>query len=115
MKKILALLVLMPLASFAQTIHSDYQDGKIWFKLTNEVRVAQPLKEDPYKIPVQSIPGLSQIAAKYEVTNLSKPFYAAKNSEILQRTYLIEFNDFQQIDGFINDPKALKGVEYAEH
>ena len=114
MKKLLALLAFIPFGLFAQTVHVNYQDGKIWFKLDNEVRILQPLKENPSKIPVQSIPGLDQVVSKYGFINLSKPFAAAKNSEILQRTYLLEFSSVQDIEKCIRDLENLKGVEYAE-
>jgi len=119
MKKLLALLVpiaigMIPVGLFAQTAHVNYQDGKIWFKLDNEVRISQPLKENPAKIPLQSIPGLEQIASKYGFVNLSKPFAAAKNSEILQRTYLLEFSSIQDVEKCIRELENLRGIEYAE-
>ncbi|MDF3028057.1 MAG: Thermitase [Fluviicola sp.] len=114
MKKLLSLLAFIPFGLFAQTVHVNYQDGKIWFKLDKEVRILQPLKENPSKIPVQSIPGLNQVVSKYGFINLSKPFAAAKNSEILQRTYLLEFSSIQDIEKCIKDLENLKGVEYAE-
>ncbi len=114
MKKLLALLALIPLGLFAQSVHVNYQDGKIWFKLTSEVRILQPLKENPAKIPVRSIPGLESLVSKYGFVNLSKPFAAAKNSEVLQRTYLLEFSSIQQVDQCIKDLENLQGVEYAE-
>lgn len=119
MKKLLALLVpiaigIIPFGLFGQTAHVDYQDGKIWFKLDNTVRISQPLKENPGKIPLQSIPGLSQIASKYGFINLSKPFAAAKNSDILQRTYLLEFSSVPDVERCIKELESLKGVEYAE-
>ncbi len=119
MKKLLALLVpivigMIPFGLFGQTAHADYQDGKIWFKLDNTVRISQPLKENSGKIPLQSIPGLSQIASKYGFINLSKPFAAAKNSEILQRTYLLEFSSVPDVEKCIKELESLKGVEYAE-
>jgi PKD repeat protein len=114
MKKLLTLLAIIPLGLIAQTVHLNYQDGKIWFKLNNSVRISQPLKENPQRIPVQSIPGLELIASKYGFTNLSKPFAAARNSEVLQRTYLLEFSSIQDVDRCIRDLENLKGVEYAE-
>ena len=114
MKKLLALLALLPFGLFAQTVDVNYQDGKIWFKLDNKLRIFQPLKENPGKIPLESIPGLSQIASKYGFLNLSKPFAAAKNSEILQRTYLLELSSIQDVERCIKELTGLKGVEYAE-
>lgn len=114
MKKLLTLLAFIPIGLIAQTVHLNYQDGKIWFKLDNSVRISQPLNENSKRIPVQSIPGLELIASKYGFTNLSKPFAAAKNSEVLQRTYLLEFSSIQNVDRCIKDLENLKGVEYAE-
>lgn len=114
MKKLLVLFALIPLGLFAQNAHVNYQDGKIWFKLDDAIRISASLKEDPFKIPMQSIPGLEQIVSKYGFVNLSKPFYAAKNSKILQRTYLLEFSAIQDVDKCIRELENLKGMEYAE-
>lgn len=114
MKKLLSLLALIPLGLFAQNVHVNYQDGKIWFKLNDEIRISASLKENPSKIPVQSIPGLEQIVSKYGFVNLSKPFYAATGSKILQRTYLLEFSAVQDVERCIKDLQAMKGMDYAE-
>lgn len=114
MKKLLAILMLLPFGLLAQSIHTNYQDGKIWFKLNNEVRVSSSLQENSRKIALQTVPGLSKIATKYGFVNLSKPFAAAKNSSTLQRTYLLEISSFAEIDECIKELEQLFGVEYAE-
>ncbi len=114
MKKILTLLLLIPFGIVAQTAFRDYQDGKIWFKMTNEARINLSLDENPHKLPIDAIPSLSNLASKYGISNLSKPFFAAKNSPILQRTFLVEFNQINNVEAFIKELSQIKGVEYAE-
>lgn len=105
---------MIPSTFFAQTVHSNYLDGKIWFKVKNDAKIQNSLTEDPKKINLEIIKGFTQIANKYNTTNLSKPFFAAKNSNILQRVFLIEFNDIQKVDLFIRELEALNLIEYAE-
>ena len=114
MRKLLLTLMLLPLFSFGQTVKAEFQDGKLWFKLTNEARVSSSLKEDPASISIYSIPGLPEIVQKYGDVKLSKPFHAAKNSIVLQRTYLLEFTDVANIDKLLREMQDLKGLEYAE-
>ena len=114
MRKLLLTLMLLPLFSFGQTVKAEFQDGKLWFKLTNEARVSSSLKEDPASISIYSIPGLPEIVQKYGGVKLSKPFHAAKNSIVLQRTYLLEFTDVANIDKLLREMQDLKGLEYAE-
>lgn len=114
MRKLLALLALLPFGLLAQTFHPHFQDGKIWFKLTNEVRLSNALTENPYKLPFETVPGLKNLVQKYGCTNLSKPFFAAKTSPILQRTFLIEFTQINQVEALIRDLESMSGVEYAE-
>ncbi len=106
--------LLFPLISLAQSFNSDYQDGKIWFKLSNETRFELELNQNPEKLPLTAIPGFQQIASKYGATNLSKPFHIAKQSKELQLTFEVEFTDFTKVEQFIKELSALKNVEYAE-
>jgi PKD repeat protein len=114
MKKLLLALLLLPLFSFAQSAQVEFQEGKLWFKMTNEARIAMPLTEDPTNISPTTIPGLDAIAYKYGATRLSKPFAAAKNSVILQRTFLLEFTDVAHTADLIKELQLLNGLEYAE-
>ncbi|MBI3239747.1 MAG: S8 family serine peptidase [Flavobacteriia bacterium] len=114
MKKLLLALLLFPFFSFSQGAQVEFQDGKIWFKMTNEARIALPLIEDPTNISPLTIPGFDAIAHKYGATRLSKPFAAAKNSVILQRTFLLEFTDLSHTVELIKELQLMNGVEYAE-
>jgi len=114
MRKLLLALLLLPVIAFGQQAKAEFQDGKIWFKLSNETRISSSLEENPAAISIYAVPGLASIVEKYGVTNLSKPFAAAKTSIVLQRTYLLEFTAVQDVEKLIRDLQSLKGVEYAE-
>lgn len=111
--KLLFALVAFPIWAFSQT-SPLFQDGKIWFKVTNEMRISYALKEDPNAISVKSIPGLESIVQDYGFIRLSKPFHAAKNSVVLQRTYLLEFSDVARTEELIRKLEGMKHMEYAE-
>lgn len=113
-KLLLALLLFLPLSIFAQTQSPIFQDGKIWFKLKNDVRLYATIEQDPGKIPFSSIPGFEEFTNKYGVTNLSKPFFMAKTSVELQQTYLVKFSNYSMVEDFVKDLASLKIVEYAE-
>ncbi len=116
MKKILLAVVAMCFAmtSFAQSNQADYQDGKIWFRLNKDYKINRSLNEDPNNLPIATIPFMTGIAKNHQVTNLSRPFHAAKTSESLQRTYLLEFSDYSQVAGIINELKLTGQIDYAE-
>ena len=97
----LFLIFLFPLISFTQSFNSDYQDGKIWFKLSNETRFELELNQNPEKLPLTTIPGFQLIASKYGATNLAKPFHIAKQSKELQLTFEVTFTDFSKVEQFI--------------
>lgn len=101
-------------SSFAQTISPDYQDGKIWFRIKSDYRTIHNLTEDPYKLPISTIPFLDKIGESHHFTNLSRPFFTAKTSVELQRVYLLEFSDFGQVDNIIKQMSATGFVDYAE-
>ena len=115
MKRILiAAILLFSFKGFAQTISPDYQDGKIWFRLKQDYRTDRALSEDPNKLPIGTISFLEGIGKMHSFTNLSQPFHAAKNSIELQRTFLLQFSDFAQVDVIINQMKATGNIDYAE-
>lgn len=113
MKNLLLLLMVVPFSLFSQS-NVLFQDGKIWFKVTDEMRISASLDENPQRISPQTIPGLESVVMDYGFVNLSKPFYAAKNSTVLQRTYLLEFTDVARTEELIRRLEQVKNMEYAE-
>ncbi len=116
MKKLLlaAIIALSPFIGVAQSSQPVYQDGKIWFRVKDDVRIVASLNENPLNLAVGSLPFLVPISKTHMVTKLSKPFYAAKTSPILQRTYLLEFGDYNSALTIIDELKASKQIVYAE-
>src|ERR1041385_5015433 len=116
MKKILlaAFIALAPAAIVAQNVNPNYQDGKIWFRVKDDYRINSALGENPRKLPLGDIPFLAAISKKHAITNLSQPFYAAKNSPVLQRTYLLEFSDVAAVGNITEELEATGNVVYAE-
>jgi subtilisin family serine protease len=116
MKKNL-LAVIMLLLSFlagAQNVFSEYQDGKIWFRVKDEVRINLPITENPNDLPFGVLPFLKGISKNHQLTHLSRPFHAAKSSPALQRTFLLEFSDQSSVMAIIDELKQTGTVEYAE-
>lgn len=116
MKK--ALLLLTSLGMFfslmAQRVDPLFQDGKIWFKIKDNYAPVSSLTEDPLHLPLGHLPFLSAVLKDHQLRNLSKPFWAAKTSAVLQRTYLLEFDDIYSADLVVKQLQDIPYVEYAE-
>lgn len=98
----------------AQNFHPHYQDGKIWFKLKNDVPLAASLIPDPNNLPLEEIPFLMKYREEFKIRRLSQPFFAAKDDPGLLRTFLLEFDEYQRVEELIRLMEGIKGVEYAE-
>lgn len=116
MKKLLLAVatLLLPFAITAQNVFSEYQDGRIWLQVKNDVRINLPLVEDPQNLPMGTLPFLSSIGKDHPLTHLSRPFFAAKNSPQLQRTYLLEFSDQANVMNIIAELRQTGQVDCAE-
>ncbi len=100
--------------SFSQTVYPTYQDGKIWFKLTDRHPVVSLPNENPLDVSIWSLPFVSNALAEFDITNLSKPFFVAKNDGKLQRTYELRFSNKYDVDRILNALKTCVQIEYAE-
>lgn len=117
MKKVLLLLMGMGLfvSANAQTVYSGYQDGKIWFKIKpHTIQSAYLTPQDPLNLPLSTLDFVARMKEKYQITKLSKPFYAAKNSQTLQLTFQLEFSDYYNVEKIIAELLKNENVEYAE-
>lgn len=107
--------MLLTVSGMAQTINPAYQDGKIWFKLKGSYKFAAiPLESQSRELSFAALPFIEKMADSYQLTHLSRPFAAAKTSEALQRTYLLEFTDHANIGQILSDLRLSGAVEYAE-
>lgn len=116
MKKILlaVIAVCFTLLSYAQSNSPEYQDGKIWFRVKADYKPNRSLEENPTRLPLSTLPFLDAIGKNHALTNLSRPFHAAKSSPELQRTYLLEFSDYANVESIITKLRATGQIDYAE-
>jgi serine protease len=126
MRKIyFALALLLGAGSFstlnAQTVYSDYVDGKIWFKLKDHAVVNAPGfrtgKESMVnyqQLDFNTIDFLQPVVDHHQVTRLARPYWMVKNDTKISNVYLLEFTDIHQIDVILSKLKASGMVDYAE-
>lgn len=102
-------------ALFAQTISDRYQDGKIWFKLKNNVSVNRPISGyDPYEVNINDVKIVHNLTSMIEVKKLTQPFHAVKNYAELSGVYMLELSNPSKIDLALEILLSDKSVEYAE-
>lgn len=118
---ILAGLMLISSVVFSQKVYNNYQDGKIWFRVKSDQIIQQQASRekgaeniDTRNIKLSSMPFLRSVFLNHSITKLSRPFPKAYSSEDLLNTYLIEFEDINNIESFINELEASGTVTYAE-
>lgn len=106
------LLVCIP-ALFSQTIYDNAQDGKLFFKIKDNVRVLMPAKNND--ISFADVGFLSDILDAYQITSLEKAFDLKCGSSKLDRIYLMQFANYEQVDNIIRDLESIENIiEYAE-
>ena len=110
--------ILVVLATFfistfsnAQTVHPDYQDGKIYLKIKdNSDFIFRSMDEVQAN---KRFRDLYYIFNQYQVTKSDRPFLVL-NTPIFERTYKLEFQDPSQVYNLMKELKRLDFVEYAE-
>ena len=111
----------VPNALRAQTVYSEYQDGKIWFKIKEDVRLNLPgfrMEQEALvnynNLDLTTLNFLRPLSAQHQITKLSRPYWMVKNDLNLSNVFLLEFNDFSNVDVIMNKIKQSGMVEYAE-
>ena len=122
MKKLLLSFALLCLSgiTMAQTVYSNCEDGKIWFKLKDDYH---PQKRVSFGKPsnqpngmqqlLEDLPFLKDLIVGFEITDVSAPFAHFKAPK-LKITYQIEFNDIQRVDELARKLAQHPAIEYAE-
>ncbi len=100
--------------ALAQTANPGYTDGKVWFKLKNSHPVMKTKGENPWKIDMTQLPFVKSVLGDFQITHLSKPFFALKNDENLLRTYELTFSDIYSAKKIVEILSKLSQIEYAE-
>ncbi len=98
----------------AQTVHSDYLDGVIYFKILNEAGIRLPVYRQG--MDAESVyadfPFFAELIEQFEVTELLCPF--STKTTAIQNIYRIKFEKARDIDLFIRSLQEHPSIEYAE-
>lgn len=119
MKRKLLVLLLPALLGFtakAQTVYTDYMDGRIWLKIKDNTPIwhVAGTEMNHNNMPLSSLPFIKQMASEYKITRLSRPFHMVKNEKKLSNVFLVEFSEYNKIDLFIRQLQETGKLDYAE-
>ena len=121
MKKTTLLLCCIALfnLAFAQTHNSDFLDGKVMFKLKNDVYVnpnsLNRSDEHSFSLEenIEKYPLIKAALEGVDITKFERPSYYTGKKELM-KIYRITFNDFAKIDELVKKLSQIDGIEYAE-
>jgi len=102
--------VLFFVQGFSQTFDKNYADGRLFFKLKNNVPIAMTLQN---KVDFSRLSTLNKILSKYSVTKIDR-LSDDVNEKLLSQTFRIYFSNFSQVEIIVNALEKLDIVEYAE-
>ncbi len=109
---LIAMLLALPVFSiFGQTVNSLWVDGRVYFKIADDA-VLNVTNNDG-KINPKDVYFLEGLVEKYGITELVMPFRSA-SSDILQRTFKMDFSEIADIKELLSDLNANPDIEYAE-
>jgi len=105
----------------AQTYNPNYLDGRIMFKLKDDVNIESDYiiknlikKSETNKIAdINNYPDLKSVFLNYSVTKLERPSYYSKIPKLM-RIFRVYFSDYSEIDNIIRNLQLFDIIEYAE-
>jgi PKD repeat protein len=110
---ILAATIAFPFMNvFSQTYDRNFQDGKIYLKFKDNVSVNIPVNPDR-TVNLENAPFLDGLRQKYEITGLSRPFDLNNDFKLL-RTFMLDFQDYENIGVIMEDLRKNPDLEYVE-
>lgn len=119
MKKLLLAFTasIMTMLSFGQTVHPDYLDGAIWFKIKNDITKHQTIDTETGSISTPAIK-LEQLAfyedlKAYGIRSMKEAFPAVKDVK-LTNVIRLEIADIYKVNEVIQLLERSEIVEYAE-
>lgn len=104
----------------AQETRPQWQEGKIWVKVRADYPLMQHISfeglvlDDPMNLPLRTLSFVEQMAPKFQITRLSRPFHMARDYEPLQNLYQIDFSALENVDVILKELASNPAVEYAE-
>ncbi len=122
-KKVLFFLtgILFSFGLFAQTYNPDFLDGRLMFKIKDDVSIESeqiiknlPAKRETNKIvDINDYPEFKALLSNYSFTKLERPSYYSKKPALM-RIFRVHFTNYSDIDNIIRDLQQLDIIEYAE-
>src|ERR1700741_1535477 len=113
--KLLVLALIAGSGAYAQTVFNDYTDGKIYVRVKQANDPVFAKTETHWSnLPLTKFPFLSSLSSQYGISKVSRPFFAAKGSDELLRTYVVEFTNKASVLNLIHDLEHSGSVELAE-
>ena len=113
MKKLLPVIILfLAFTGFSQTVNKKYVDGIIYFQLKKDAAYKIPCDQNG-RTNLKDFAFLGDIASKYQITEIRKSFYMAKDEKLL-RTYKVFFKKINQADALVKELERKGIIEYAE-
>lgn len=105
---------------YSQTYYSDAIDGRVIFKLKDNVKIdgfgIQKPKDHNIIGKTENIadyPILEKVLKNYSITKLERPSYYTGKTKLI-RIFFASFSNYSEIDNLIKDLQALDIIEYAE-
>jgi PKD repeat protein len=116
-KRFLKLALLVIIIGFAsissgQNYHKYYQDGKIYFKFKDDAIVDIPVNQDR-SVDMENVRMLDNLRDDYNFTAMSRPF-DLNNGPKLLRTFMLEFDRYEDIEKIMGDLRENPNLEYVE-
>ncbi len=103
-------LMLVFMQGFSQTFNKNYADGRVFFKLKNNIPIAITLQN---KVDLSRYSLLNKVFSMYSVTDVERLSDNPKE-KLLSQTFRVQFSNFAQAEMMIKALEKLDIVEYAE-
>jgi subtilisin family serine protease/photosystem II stability/assembly factor-like uncharacterized protein len=107
----IVLIIVFSVSIEAQTVNPLCVDGRIYFKIKDHVSLNVASPEG--KINPKDVYFLQDLVDEYGIETMEMPFFTAE-SDILQRTFKMDFNEWYMIDNLVRDLNQHVDIEYAE-
>ncbi|MGC9330302.1 MAG: S8 family serine peptidase [Bacteroidales bacterium] len=104
--------LLFTAGAFAQTVDYWCVDGRVYFKINDDVNLNVSHDENG-KINPKDVFFLQDLLEEYQITDLRMPFMTAE-SDILQRTFRMDFDKIHEVEQLVREMNNLPEIEYAE-
>ena len=105
-------ILLFAFTAGAQTYDKDYQDGRLYFKYKDNVEVNIPVNADR-SVDLDKAPILNSLKSDFNIEAVSRPYDFANDPKLL-KTFMIEFEPYEDIEEIMAELQLNNELEYVE-